>query len=259
VANKVKPQVLLVVLILFAVISIVVFSAGASRVSRFNDGGKFKTPSPQKPDQAFEEHRRRYPMVNYDGTDQANGIEKARRQNRNKHYDRRGMVDGNAYPSTTAVVQDSEVFLSLPALPVAQSDVVLTAQILNSAAHLSNDKSAVYSEFCVQIETVIKGVISESSKKDAFTVSRVGGVVVYPTGQKVRYEVARQNMPVVGKTYLFFLKATQDPAAYEILTGYEIGPERISPLDDGTRFEAYSGTDSVVFLNSVRSAVSNQN
>ncbi len=254
--------------VLIIVTGAFLLSARASRIRRaiqdpVSKGGAQQpglspSQSLQKAQQALEQHIARFPVVDYDKPDTANPIEKAKRATRNRHYDGKALVTSNPYPSTSSIIEDSEVFFNLPALPVAESDVILTAQVLNSSAHLSNDKSAVYSEFCAQIGVVIKGVIPESSKGDAFTVFRMGGVVVYPSGQKVRYEVARQNMPSVGKTYLFFLRATQDASAFEILTGYEIGPAHVLPLDDGIQFEAYNRTDSVVFLNTVRSAVSNE-
>ena len=125
--------------------------------------------------------------------------------------------------------------------------------------HLSNDKNGVYSEFNVQVDAVLKGVVPTLSQTNLISVSRLGGMVRYPSGQKVRYEIAHQNMPAIGKRYLFFLKATEDPQAYEIVTAYEIGPERVLPLDYGARFEAFRGADSVVFLNTVRDAIAHKN
>ncbi len=168
-------------------------------------------------------------------------------------------MTSNPDNSTAGVIEDSEVFFDLPALPVVQSDVILTADVLNSEGHLSNNKNAVYSEFNVQVDAVLKGAVPILSQANLISVSRLGGMVRYPSGQKVFYSIAHQNMPAIGKRYLFFLKATEDTLAYEIVTGYEIGPERVLPLDDGGNFEGLSGTDSAVFLNRVRDAIANKN
>jgi len=251
-------------------VGLVLFSAGASRSIRrvLAQGNESNASLPQQPNKPKrgtlqeitrkrQELEARVPTIDYDSPEPANPAEKAKRRNRNKHYDKRGLVAGAPSDSGTATILDSE--FDPPALPVAMSDVVLTADVLNSEAHLSNDKSGVYSEFNVQVDTVLKGTVPTLSQTNLISVSRLGGMVRYPSGQKVLYEIAHQNMPAIGKRYLFFLKATDDAQAYEIVTGYEIGPERVLPLDRGVRFEAFRGIDSVVFLNTVRDAIANKN
>jgi hypothetical protein len=247
-----------------------IFSAGGPRPSSraLAQRNQSNASLPQQPDKsqrgtlqelerARQEFQARFPTTDYDSPEPTAPEEKAKRRNRNKHYDGKGMVTSNPYDSTSAVIEDSEVFYNLPALPVEQSDVILTADVLNSEAHLSNDKNAVYSEFSVQVDAVLKGAVPTLSQTNLISVSRLGGVVRYPSGHKERYEIAHQNMPAIGKRYLFFLKATEDTQAYEIVTGYEVGPERIQSLDWGRQFESFRGTDSAIFLNTVRDAVGN--
>jgi hypothetical protein len=235
-----------------------IFSAGVPRLSsrasaQRNQSNARLPQQPDKPKQsqqdaarALQEFQARFPTADYDSPEPTNREEKTKRRKRNKRYDGKGMVTSNPYDSTSA-------------LPVAQSDVILTADVLSSEAHLSNDKNSVYSEFNVQVDAVLKGTLPTLSQTNLISVSRLGGMVRYPSGQKVRYEIGNQNMPAIGKRYLFFLKATEDTQAYEIVTGYEIGPERVLPLDRGVRFEAFRGIDSVVFLNTVRDAIANKN
>lgn len=243
--------------LLIVFIGLVLFSAGASR-------SREQKLNPQRGNQqdairALQEFQARFPTTDYDSPEPIDLQEKAKRKDRNKRYDGKGLVTDKPYASTTAVTEDSEDFYNLPPLPVAQSDVILTANVLNSRAHLSNDKNGVYSEFNIQVDEVLKGTVDTSSKTDSISVSRLGGVVRYPSGQKVRYEVGNQNMPATQKRYVFFLKATDDPHAYEIVTGYEMRSDTVLPLDRGARFETYSGTDVIVFLNTVRNAISNKN
>jgi hypothetical protein len=205
--------------------------------------------------QKRQELQARIPTIDYVSPEPTDSAEKAKRRKRNKHYDGKNLVMTNPSGSGTATIVDDDRFSSLPALPVTQSDVILTADVLNSGAHLSNDKSGVYSEFNVQIDTVLKGTVSSLSQTNLISLSRQGGVVRYPSGRTELYLIAHQNMPAIGKRYLFFLKTTDDPQAYEIVTGYEIGPERVLPLDWGRQFESFRGTDLVAFLNSVREAI----
>jgi len=260
----------LCVLILLA--ALVLFSFGASRLpgrtpAQRNQSNGSLPQQPDKPkrgtlqeiERALQESQARFPTTDYDSPEPTDPKEKAKRRNRNKHYDGKGLVDSNPSNSGSATTEVSEVFFDLPALPVAQSDVILTADVLNSEGHLSNDKTGVYSEFNVQVDAVLKGAVPTLSQTNLISITRLGGIVRYPSGHKERYSIASQNMPAIRKRYLFFLKATDDPEAYEIVTGYEIGPERGLPLDDGANFEAYSGTDSAVFLKTVCDAIANKN
>src|SRR5262249_15665686 len=171
----------------------------------------------------------RYPTVDYNSPDLPNSADKAKREKRNKRYDKQGLVMKDPSGPSRATVLDSE--FDIPALPVALSDVILTADVLNSEAHLSNDRSGVYSEFNVQVDSVIRGDVPTLSQTNLISVSRLGGTVRYPSGHLERYEVSKQNMPALGKKYLFFLKATDDNQAFVIVTGYEIVQDRVFPLD----------------------------
>lgn len=241
----------------FALTVLVLFSVSASNSVR-------KQPDKSQRNQqdiarVRQEFQARFPTTDYDSAEPTNPEEKAKRKNRNKHYDGKHLVTGNPYNSTTGVTEVDELFYNLPALPVSQSGVILTADVLNSESHLSNNKKAVYSEFSVQVDAVLKGTVPTLSQTNLISVSRVGGTVRYPSGQKVLYSIASQNMPALGKRYLFFLKATDDMQAYEIITAYQIGPDGVLALDDGPNFKAYNGTDLAVFLKAVRDAIAGKN
>ncbi len=258
--------------VLIVLVLLAIFSEGGPRLSSraLAQRNQSNVSLPQQPDKpkrgtlqemqrARQEFEARFPTTDYDSPEPTSPEEKVKRRNRNKHYDGKGLVSSNPYDSTSGVTEDSEVFYNLPALPVVQSDVILTADVLNSEGHLSNDKNGVYSEFNVQVDAVLKGAVPTLSQTNLISVSRLGGMVRYPSGQKVLYEIGNQNMPATGKRYLFFLKATDDAQAYEIVTGYEISPERVLPLDRGVRFEAFRGADLAVFLNTVRDAIASKN
>lgn len=193
----------------------------------------------------------RFPSVDYDGPEPSDPAEKTKRRKRSKHYDGRQLVMENPSPSGTATVVDSEGFFDLPALPIDESVLILVGDTLSSEAHLSNDKSAVYSEFGVQVSEVLKGSLS----RQEIVVSRIGGVVRYRSGHSERYQIAGQNMPALRKRYLLFLKQTDDPLAFEMITAYEISSAGVVPLDYGAQFEAFRGTDSTSFLKTIRDAI----
>src|SRR5258706_11262615 len=138
-----------------------IFSAGGPRLSSraMAQPNRSNALLPQQPDRSQrgqqdaarkrQEMEARVPTTDYDSPEPTAPEEKAKRRNRNKHYDGKGLVDRNPSNEGSATTFDSEVFFDLPALPVVQSDVILTADVLNSEAHLSNDKTGVYSEFNV--------------------------------------------------------------------------------------------------------------
>ena len=257
--------------VIITLVLLAIFAAGFSRFSipALAQPNRSNILLPQQPDKSQrrpqdaerkrQEFVARVPTTDYDAPEPTSPAEKLKRRNRNKHYDGKNLVMSNPSNSGSATILDSELFFDLPALPVHQCDVILTADVLNAEGHLSNDKHSVYSEFNVQVDAVLKGVVPTLPQTNLISISRLGGMVRYPSGQKVLYEIAHQNMPAIGKRYLFFLKATEDTQAYEIVTGYEMGPERVMPLDYGVRFESFRGTNSVVFLNTVRDAIANKN
>lgn len=253
--------------VLLVLMGAVLFSAGGSRFAgrAVAQRSQSNVSVPQGPDEpqrsqqdaarTRQEFEARFPTTDYVSPEPTNSAEKAKRRNRNKHYDGKNLVMTNPSDSGTATIVDDELFFNLAALPVTESDVILTADVLNSGAHLSNDKTGVYSEFNVQVDVVLKGNVPALSQTNLISISRPGGVVRYPSGHIERYEIAQQNMPAVGRRYLFFLKAIPDSQDYEIVTGYEIGPQHVRPLDAGAQFEAFRGKDSFVFLNTVRDAI----
>lgn len=237
-------------------LGLVLFSAAASRFSGRSAQQNNSTQAKPKKDatQRQQEIDARVPSTDYDSPEPTNPEEKAKRWKKNKHYDGGNWVRKNPTDNTTAIVLDSHVFFALPAIPAAQSDVVLIADVLKSEAHLSNDKTGVYSEFEAQVNEVLKGDVSTSSKTNMISISREGGKVRYSSGHVERYEIMAQNMPAIGNRYLFFLKAIPDTDDYEILTGYEIDSARVEPLDIG-QFDTFRGKDGAGFIQTVREAI----
>lgn len=155
----------------------------------------------------------------------------------------------------------------IPALPVAESDVVLVGGVLHAQAHLSSDKTGIYSEFTVQVDEVLR----DSGKASLLpgvvvSVERFGGAVRFPSGAIQRYEAVGQGMPRVGERYVFFLRRHNE-MDFSIVTGYQLEGDVVSPLDGslvekgkGTYpFDTYQGFDSFRFLDIVRTATQKAN
>jgi hypothetical protein len=256
----VKPsrQLVVVIVSVVAVLGGVVWLSSAASLSGIQQQLS-QSDKTQEPDvEAFQrEFRQRFPTTDYNAPEPTNPSDKAKQSKRNKHYDGRHLVARHPYDDTTAVSVHDDAFMALPALPIAESGVILIADVLNSEAHLSNDKLGVYSEFNVQVDRVLKGSVPTLSQSNLISVSRFGGIVQYPSGPTVHYFIQMQSMPAVGKKYLFFLKATEDLDGFEIVTGYDIGPAQVTPLDFNSTFNTFKGKSTADFLEAVRNAIAN--
>lgn len=142
-----------------------------------------------------------------------------------------------------------------PTLPVAQSDAVIIGKVTDASAHLTEDKSSVYSEFTVCIEEILKNDQPPLVVGESVTLDRPGGRVRYSNGRISQFSLDGFGMPLVGGRYVFFIKgdAQED---YQIVTAYQIQQGRIYPLDkttsSDTRFEFHANADAREFLDNLR-------
>ena len=141
--------------------------------------------------------------------------------------------------------------MDFPALPVAQSTLVILARVKAAEAHLSENKKNVYSEFTVLVEKVFKAASSSVSEGAEVTVDRIGGFVRYPNNHAVLYRISGTNMPLTGERYLFFLTSNNEQDL-SILTAYELGATRVAPLDESSQFEEYRGLTETDLIQKLR-------
>lgn len=183
---------------------------------------------------------------------------------KNNRYDNQGMVKSEIDPSVAEVFQEPTERIS--DIPAGESDLVVEGTVTDSAAFLSNDKGAVYSEITVRISDVLKETSDLSLKiGDSIVAERFGGRVKYPNGQIVRYRLAGQGSPAKGKTYLFFLSRAEQ-SNYNILTAYELQGNKVQALD-GSRinyrrlgdwaFDKHNDEDYQAFRKATEQAVKN--
>jgi hypothetical protein len=199
--------------------------------------------------QKLEDIKKEFPKVDYDAPEPEDPVQKAKRRNKGRRYDN-GYLSKDPSHSRGLV---TEWDLGLPALPIAQSDVVVIAKTITRGAFLSNDKTGIYTELSVRVEEALKGEHFVSGK--VIDVSRLGGVVRYPSGQESLFHIVGQNLPQATKRYLFFLKSIKDSEDFQIITAYELGPSGVNALDNPSQFSQYNGTDESTFMNTVRNAL----
>lgn len=186
------------------------------------------------------------------------------RSKRNERFD---LKDKSFNPDKLVFKEsDPEEIYDLPlshpeksALPVYQSDVIVIGTITDRQAHLSNDKTRVYSEFTVKIEQILKGETNPLIvNQNSISVERFGGAVRLPSGKILRRGDISERMPLNDRKYLFFLQSHNESESFSIITGYELRDGLVFPLDgvnppeDGRKlpqFAKYEKTEQEKFLN----------
>ncbi|MDQ1638207.1 MAG: hypothetical protein QOF62_1546 [Pyrinomonadaceae bacterium] len=182
---------------------------------------------------------------------------------KNSRYDNEGMVKTEVGSNTVSVVREPPE--GIPDIPADKSDLIVEGRVIDSAAFLSNDKGAVYSEITVQVSDVLKNTTNLNVRNgDSIVTERFGGRVKYPNGQIVRYGIIGQGSPAKGKNYLFFLSRAEQ-GNYNILTAYELQGNKVQALD-GARvnlgrgdwvFDKHNDEDYQAFRNATEQAVKN--
>jgi hypothetical protein len=156
------------------------------------------------------------------------------------------------------VVGSSHWANNVPAFPIELSTAVVTGTVTAARGRLSNNKRGVYSEFTFQLDDVLKNDADKFlASKSTVMLDRVGGRVRLPSGKVGIYFISGQRMPIVGRRYVFFLSG-KESTGFTIVTGYELGEDKIVPLDNpgsGHPFTRYDGADKKSFLEDLRVAI----
>lgn len=190
-----------------------------------------------------------FPIVEFDSSETKDAKRKTRAE---KHDKSHWSVHPDSVSDST--VRVDSVDLSLPAFPTRQAQAVIIGTVSDAKAYLSNDRSGVYSVFVVLIEEVLKHS-AKLAVGSAVEVEREGGRVKFPSGRTHLYMISEQDMPRVGGRYVFFLSETSTEDVFEIITGYEIRPDSVSPLDELPQSRAYENVTPGNFLNELKESL----
>lgn len=208
-----------------------VFLTG-SLVAVFSGSGQGTTPRKYtRPEIDFKQ----FPIIDLGTPLPSDPSAKAIRIRKSKKYNNNSMSEISEASNVSFVV--NETLSNLSALPVDKSSVVLIGEVIDAKAYLSDDKTAVYSEFEVRIQAVLKNDTSKVlSAGESMAVERFGGRVRLPSGKLFIEAVDNQDMPRVGGKYVLFLTndfigAKHSDDDFNILMGYELKGGRVFPLD----------------------------
>ena len=162
----------------------------------------------------------KFAVTGYDSPLPEDPEELAQRRIKNQRYDNQNWVAKSPNPEAD-YARRSIAVQPLPALPVDESDLVVTGLAIGVTAHLSNDKTGIYSEYTIRVDQVLKDGLSKNlTSASTITIDRAGGAVLYPNGHRLAYFIAERKLPVVGAMYALFLRDDKRSKNYEIVALY---------------------------------------
>jgi hypothetical protein len=210
----------------------------------------------QKDADHYKRISERFPTADYNEQNVLDP-ENARKREKKKRYNDGKLVFSSPQPWLLESVFTPEPHLDFPSLPVSESDIVVVGTVGTGAAHLSENKRNVFSEFTLIVEDILKSRISGIVQGSVLTIDRIGGHVKYPNGQKVLFRVAGMNMPQSGARYLLFLTSKHNKEDLSIVTGYELTDSGAIPLDELPQVASLTGVAEADILQRVRSVIRN--
>lgn len=222
-------------------------------------------PNPNKlsdKEQQRLEFESQFPIAELNPTEIPSREEQAKRRAKSKRYD----------GQQNSINDDLEVTFStrhwaegLPALPVLQSNTIVIGKVRKAAAFVTDERSAVYSEFEIEPEEFLKNDDSNPlSAGNPLIVEREGGRVRRSSGRIGMSFTNGMGMPRVGRRYVFFLTHAfpyggQQEQDFYILTAYELNAGHVYPIDDpggGTHpISKYKNADEATLLRNLKSAI----
>ena len=206
------------------------------------------------------------PVADFNASKPSNPHEKEIRTQRGRKYKKRFTLDKMEDQSVVFENLSSNTAVE-PAFPVEQSDIIIIGTITDSQAFISNDKTAVYSEFQITVNRILKNDKNFSVTSESNVVAeRIGGKVRFPSGKIQRWGETGHNLPQKNKQYVLFLRWNEEGKDYSILTGYEVKGQIVNPLDGFggdsntgifSNYNSYKNVDLTTFLTKLQIAIAN--
>ncbi|HXQ70949.1 MAG TPA: hypothetical protein VN844_10700 [Pyrinomonadaceae bacterium] len=202
-----------------------------------------------------------FPIVDLFASEPTDPAEKERRAKKGKKYNIKYTAPLSESVDSMFLNVDWDV--NLPAFPIEKSAAVVIARVQKAEAHLSEDKTGIYSEFTIKIDAIFKNDPNNQLLNDkSIFAYRTGGRVRFPSGKILVSAVSHQEMPQPKKRYLLFLTHSRltggEDEDFQILTGYELTDGQVFPLDkvpSSHLMNKYRGASENVLLMDLSSAL----
>jgi hypothetical protein len=143
--------------------------------------------------------------------------------------------------------------LEIPGLPIEQSDLVVVGTITSTKGYVTENKSAAYSEYSVNVSEVFKGAAKLAGSQ--ITAERFGAKVILPNGRTILVWDAYSGTPEINHRYVLFLKYSPEGQDYLIVTAYDLRSGRVMSIDRLPQCAFFDGNEETAFLDLVRSSI----
>lgn len=191
-----------------------------------------------------------YPVLDLNAPGPADPEEKARRKKKGEKYNN---ADFPLNPALENHVQTEATHFTpgTPAFPFSESAAVIIGTVTGAHAHLSADRSYVYSEFDILVEEVIKDdPRSPISVGQTVAGERAGGKVLVRPGNVHEFRTTLDPLGV-GSRYVVFLRRRGDD--YSVFTAYRLEGGLVYAVDDYFK-PASEGKSEEEFMRDLRQA-----
>jgi hypothetical protein len=203
----------------------------------------------------------KYPIVDFDSpADPSDAVEREKKNEKDKRYDKKPFMVQRPLPDYRgSTLHDYEPMPS-SAFPFDQSKLVVSGVITDSKAVMSSKKTSVYSEYTIQIESILKqSGGQELQVGQIVSADRLGGRVRYSNGAVMLYRVDWHDLPEPNERYLFFLdnENSKNPN-YKLVTAYKLTDESVTALDHSSKFHEHNKRKKSEFMTLVLDAAKGQ-
>jgi hypothetical protein len=229
----------------FATMAVLIGIAGLAPAQEVAPASRYLETTPEK-------FFAKFATVDYDAAPPADPDEFEQRRIKNQRYDNQNWVQREPIVETDWIKRALNT-QPPPVFPIAESDVIVTGIATVASAHLSNDKTGIYSEYSIRVDQVLKNNSSkEMVRGSIITVDRAGGAVRYPNGRKIAYMLAESRLPDSGKMYTLFLLDGKRNPNFEIVSLYELTAETVIPLDARPSTDEIKGMGKADFVKAIQ-------
>jgi hypothetical protein len=125
--------------------------------------------------------------------------------------------------------------------PVDRADAIVIGHVTHYESHFSGDHTAIYTEFYIEPERVLKG-----DAEDTYELVVFGGSIKKADGRVITDSVDSYRMPRLDTRYVLFLKRDSDAEAYFPLKLWKLEDRHPIPVNPDDRSDAAAGRSSIV-------------
>ena len=116
------------------------------------------------------------------------------------------------------------------------STAVVVGRVKTEQSYLSSDKTTIYTEMEVTLESVLLNESELSlTEVSSISVGRAGGAVRLASGELLVHGCIEESMPRPGHSYLLALAYSRPGNMYPLRTGFELSGDHVYMLDSVQR------------------------